>query len=127
MNWRYVDNPYKEYKTIYRKEKGEIVAMAVLSKFGSHAKVVDFLWDTTNKSEPEATLSFIKKYLSQCDFLKIMFWTTHKGLRKSLMNVSFKERLETPRFSAYSLNTEFLPFKGDKVAFVEGDGDSEYL
>lgn len=127
MNWRYVNNTLKEYKTIQRVVAGRIVSSVVLAASGSHLRIVDLLFDSTEANEPERTLRFVRDYARKCGFLKLICWTTDKDLRRTLKKHWFWSRKETPQFTMFSLKYSPEEIMSGRVAFFEGDGDAEYL
>ncbi|MEO1859124.1 MAG: GNAT family N-acetyltransferase [Verrucomicrobiales bacterium] len=128
MNWRYINIPHKKYRCIYRKKKGKIISMVVLRAKTVSGAIVDILWDPTEKSEPDYSLTVSKHYLKECGALKVSCWGTGTSLRKSLKEIGFIDRSETPRFSAYTRIPSLADsiIDGEQIHFVEGDGDSEF-
>lgn len=128
MNWRYFQIPHKKYKAFYRFDEGKIVSAVVLGYKGSTGKIVDILWDHQQKDEPDATISYAKRYFKKCGFIKASCWCTYGPLRSSLKKQSFADRGESPNFSYFSNDKKLLVDSDvSKFHFVEGDGDSEYL
>ena len=127
MNWRFFEIPAKEYRVFYRKKSGTIISVVVLGMQKDIAKIVDILWDPTEKGEPANTIRFAKSYFRKSGFLKVHCWATHARLRNALKKNLFFDRGMTPRFSAFAqegVNPVYS--EGLRLHFVEGDGDSDF-
>jgi hypothetical protein len=130
MNWRYLDNPLKSYKAFYHLKNGKIQSVIVISSIGITGNIVDIKWDHTAKDEPKATLKFAKKYLKMNGIIKVKCWSVNTQFRTILMKNGFfsGRTAKNQNLSMYSNNSEHELFSsGLLYAFVDGDGDVEYL
>jgi hypothetical protein len=128
LNWRYIENPLKQYKIFMRGTDSEIKSVVILRKNGSEGKWVDFLYDPTDISEVENAIKFVISYFKtrRCD--KITCWFTFQELRKQLKRHGFLDRGETPRFSVYSNKIDHvLLTNAQKMYITDGEGDLEFL
>ncbi len=128
MNWRYTNQPYIDYKFLYRKINDKIVSMMVLKGQGHIGKIVDIIWDPQIETEPYDSIGFANKFFKSCGFTNVYCWGTHKRLRECLGRHGYINLKETPLFCVMSQSGNINQLAdGDKLHFVDGDGDYEYL
>lgn len=128
MNWRYTDQPYIDYRFLYRKINDRIVSVMVLKETGHIGKIVDIIWDPDISTEPNDSIAFAKKLFKKSGFTNLYCWGTHKSLRDALTKNGFINLKESPLFCVSTKHKEIDQLSdGDKLHFVDGDGDYEFL
>lgn len=128
MNWRYVKQPYIKYYRLYRKIENRITTVMVLKGTGHIGKIVDIIWDPQIETEPYDSIGFANNFFKNCGFTNVYCWGTHKRLRDCLGRHGYINLKETPLFCVMSQSGDINQLAdGDKLHFVDGDGDYEYL
>ena len=128
MNWRYAEVPHIKYHIFYRKKNSKIVSFFVLRSQNEIGKIVDLLWDPSEKDESSIIIRFSKKYLKKMGCYKMFCWTTNEKLQEILKRNSFYDRGDTPNFSVYAPNDQINLFSNaGNIHFVDGDFENEFI
>ena len=128
MNWRYTNQPYIEYHIIYRKLNDRIVSAMVLKGYWHIGKIVDILWDNQVSDEPYASIKFACDLFDRAGFTNVYTWGTLKSFRDSLTRCGFMNLKESPLFCVTTRHDNIAELAdGDRLHFVDGDGDYEFL
>lgn len=128
MNWRYRNIPHRTYRCFIREINEKPASVVVLGGIGSKGCIVDCIWDPTLFDEPLTTIKFARSWLQKAGFIKASCWATYEPFRDCLSKAGFLERRETPNFSVYSKHQDIRPFlTGNRLHFVHGDSDTEYI
>lgn len=127
MNWRYVDIPHRRYFRYAKMAAGRMSGVVVASLEGSHANIVDLLWDQAQPGEPERTVRFVQALCDEHRAVRVTCFATHPHLREALLRAGFVDRGETPRFSTFvPPPREALFHEARSLHVVDGDGDTEF-
>ncbi len=127
FEWRYLENPQKNYQVFERILGQKTVSRFVVRVSGSSAFLVDLRWDTLQKDEPDYSISFAKAFSISQKAVKITTWCTLADLRNRLKKNGFITRKDSPAFSFYCSSDLWEKFDWEDIHIVHGDGDVEYL
>jgi GNAT superfamily N-acetyltransferase len=127
LNWRYIDIPHRDYHVFARRLRGETVSLVVLRFDGVAAQLVDIRWAEQAGDEPATAIKFAKAYARAMGMVTLASWSNGAVLRGAVRRQRFFERAPSASFSYYSRDAGFRPVAWQRLHFVHGDGDVEYV
>lgn len=126
MRWRYIDVPHRTYARFLYRKHGKIAGLLVMNREGPMARIVDIVWRPGQTSDLKAMLACARDAADAAGIVRLACFATHAELRRTLLDSSYIDRGETPRFSVLT-SPELMSRIPDLGGYhvVDGDGDTE--